>query len=558
MTWPGSRRGAHRARGRRLDGRDARERGDPRCNSRRSFELPPARSPRPSRRAPALGNERSLAGDARPVRFACGLSSACSGGANALIVAASWILSGELDAVVAGGTDGLCRLTFSGFNALAAIDPEPCRPFDARRRGLNLGEGAGLLGPRAGRPRPSARGAAAGGARRLVIAAEAHHITNPEQRGATAARVMRAALARAGLAPSQIDYVNAHGTGTPLNDPMEAAAIAHGAGSGDVGRVPVSSSKGQIGHTLAAAGAVEAAITALVLARQRSSPLPGSARSTPPARASCTCPARGVRRAPGGDDERLRVRRIGQRARAHRAGARAAPCGDGADGDRVVVTAAATFTPRGAPAARGVELQVLAPGPGASRSPRSIRSWSWTARGVWIDSRGSAPSSSARDRGSDRALASAGSAPVGAILGTNFGSIDASAAFMHRSSRRAPARRARPSFRTSCRALPVGHVSIYLGLRGPVFAAVELGTTGECAVMQAAELIAAGEADAMAAGDVEEANGVVEGCLVRALCTDCRGRGREARRRGGCGRPRGRGVRAGAGRRCGWRASLTS
>ena len=73
------------------------------------------------------------------------LSSACSSGANALVVASAWLRSGEVDAVVAGGTDGLCRLTFSGFNALAALDPAPCRPFDARRRGLSLGEGAGFV-----------------------------------------------------------------------------------------------------------------------------------------------------------------------------------------------------------------------------------------------------------------------------------------------------------------------------------------------------------------------------------------------------------------------------
>ena len=209
------------------------------------------------------------------------ISSACSGGANALIVAASWLLSGEVDAVVAGGTDGLCRLTFSGFNALAAIDPEPCRPFDARRRGLNLGEGAGFVVLE----RDDLNAARGGSATVAELAgwslgAEAHHITNPEPTGATATRVMGQALARARLTPRDVDYVNAHGTGTPLNDPMEAAALARALGD-DVRRVAVSSSKGQIGHTLAAAGAIEAAITALVVARQTIVPTAGLAEVDP-------------------------------------------------------------------------------------------------------------------------------------------------------------------------------------------------------------------------------------------------------------------------------------
>ncbi len=172
------------------------------------------------------------------------VSSACSGGANALIVAASWILSGEVDTVLAGGTDGLCRLTFSGYNALAAIDPDLCRPFDVRRRGLNLGEGAGFLVlerddvARARGVSPIAELAG------WCLGAEAHHITNPEQSGSTAARVLRGALARAGLEASRVDYVNAHGTGTPLNDPMEAAAIADALGPEHTSRVPVSELEG--------------------------------------------------------------------------------------------------------------------------------------------------------------------------------------------------------------------------------------------------------------------------------------------------------------------------
>jgi 3-oxoacyl-[acyl-carrier-protein] synthase II len=195
------------------------------------------------------------------------LSSACSSGANAIVVAATWLLLGELDAVVAGGSDGLCRLTLSGFNALGAIDPAGCRPFHRERRGTTLGEGAGFL---------VLERASAARARGVDVLAElagwasgseAHHITQPAPGGEMIASLMTRAMARAGLSPADIDYVHAHGTGTPANDAVEVAALTRALGR-DIARVPVSSSKGQIGHGLGAAGAIEAAITALVVARR--------------------------------------------------------------------------------------------------------------------------------------------------------------------------------------------------------------------------------------------------------------------------------------------------
>ncbi|MEO7328309.1 MAG: beta-ketoacyl-[acyl-carrier-protein] synthase family protein, partial [Minicystis sp.] len=206
---------------------------------------------------------RAAIGPFRRMRSLC---SACSGGANAILLGASWIQDGSATAVLAGGADGLCRLTFTGFGALSALSTELCRPFDQRRSGLNLSEGAGFLlleredcaRARGARPIAELRGWAVG--------AEAHHITNPEGAGVTAARVMRGALARARLDPWDIDYVTAHGTATPLNDAMEAAALRQCFGA-EVERIPVSSSKGQIGHTLAAAGAIEAAISVMAIER---------------------------------------------------------------------------------------------------------------------------------------------------------------------------------------------------------------------------------------------------------------------------------------------------
>jgi 3-oxoacyl-[acyl-carrier-protein] synthase II len=174
------------------------------------------------------------------------LSSACSSGANAIVVAASWLLLGECDIVLAGGADGLCRLTQAGFGALSACDPEPCRPFDVRRRGLNLGEGAGFVvleRAETARARGAVVACELGG---WGIGSEAHHITNPDASGKTPARLLTRALERAGLGPTDLDYINAHGTATPLNDAMESAGIVAALGA-EAARVPVSSSKGQLG-----------------------------------------------------------------------------------------------------------------------------------------------------------------------------------------------------------------------------------------------------------------------------------------------------------------------
>jgi 3-oxoacyl-[acyl-carrier-protein] synthase II len=215
---------------------------------------------------PLTGAASAIESKAGPFSRVRTVSSACSSGANALVVAAGWLLSGEVDAVVAGGADSLCKLTLTGFNALLALDPQPCRPFDRRRQGTTLGEGAGFL------VLERARQARERGATGLVefcgwaSGADAHHVTNPEPSGRAVAGLIADALGRAGLRPADVDYVNAHGTGTRANDSSEAAALRHALGR-EATRIPVSSSKGQLGHTLGAAGAIEAAITALVVSR---------------------------------------------------------------------------------------------------------------------------------------------------------------------------------------------------------------------------------------------------------------------------------------------------
>ena len=192
------------------------------------------------------------------------LSTACSSSAQALAAGADLLAAGEARVAIAGGVDALCRLTLHGFASLLAMDPEGCRPFDRARGGMSLGEGAAFcVLEREG-------DALARGARPLAFLAgfantcDAHHPTAPEPQGRGAGEAMELALERAGWRPAQVDYVNAHGTGTRDNDLAEGRALARVFG----GAVPpFSSTKRCFGHTLAAAGAIEAVVSALCLER---------------------------------------------------------------------------------------------------------------------------------------------------------------------------------------------------------------------------------------------------------------------------------------------------
>jgi 3-oxoacyl-[acyl-carrier-protein] synthase II len=155
-------------------------------------------------------------------------------------------------------------MSYSGFNALQALDREPCRPFDRRRAGISLGEGAALFVLERW-DQAEQRGAQILG--ELVsygVSADAHHVTQPRPDGAGAVLAMRRALSEGGIAPETIDYVNAHGTGTPQNDVVETRAIKQVLGA-HAYRIPVSSTKSQVGHCLAAAGAIEALASLLAL-----------------------------------------------------------------------------------------------------------------------------------------------------------------------------------------------------------------------------------------------------------------------------------------------------
>lgn len=191
--------------------------------------------------------------------FTTTVSTACSSAANALMLAARLLRRGWADRVVAGGTDALCRFTLNGFKSLMILDSEPCRPFDASRSGLNLGEGSGFLVlERAEHPSREPYCYLAG----FGNANDAYHQTASSPDGDGDYLAMRGALDDARMAPVEVDYVNAHGTGTRNNDLAEGRALRRLFGE----RVPpFSSTKAVTGHALAAAGGIEAVVCALAL-----------------------------------------------------------------------------------------------------------------------------------------------------------------------------------------------------------------------------------------------------------------------------------------------------
>jgi 3-oxoacyl-[acyl-carrier-protein] synthase II len=192
------------------------------------------------------------------------ISTACSSGANALGIGADWIRAGRVAAVLCGGVDSLCQMAYSGFNALQALDRGPCRPFDRRRAGITLGEGAALFVLERWEAAEDRGATILGEFVSYGTSADAHHVTQPRPDGAGAALAMQRALAEGGLDATAIDYVNAHGTGTPQNDAAETRAIKQVLGA-HAYRIPVSSTKSQVGHCLGAAGAIEALAALLAL-----------------------------------------------------------------------------------------------------------------------------------------------------------------------------------------------------------------------------------------------------------------------------------------------------
>lgn len=198
------------------------------------------------------------------------VATACSSSAKVFAQAARLIQAGVVDAALVGGVDTLCGSVLYGFNALQLVSPDPCRPFDADRDGLSLGEAGGFA--------LLERVSADTDALRLLgygESSDAHHMSSPHPEGLGALQAMNDAMARAGIAPADVGYLNLHGTATPANDRIEAAAVA----SLFPPQLHASSTKGWTGHTLGAAGIVEAVVSLLAL---QHGTLPGTLNSTTP------------------------------------------------------------------------------------------------------------------------------------------------------------------------------------------------------------------------------------------------------------------------------------
>jgi len=188
----------------------------------------------------------------------------CSSSSASIGVAYEMIQMGLADVVISGGSDSLCEVSFSGFSSLKLVDPESCKPFDKRRQGLIIGEGAGILileelehALRRDAPIHSEIGG-------YAICADAYHLTSPEPNGEGVERVIRIALAHAGIFPEEVDTINAHGTATPLNDIAETRGIKRVFGERDK-EIPISGIKSMVGHCLGSAGGIEAVATVRTL-----------------------------------------------------------------------------------------------------------------------------------------------------------------------------------------------------------------------------------------------------------------------------------------------------
>ena len=416
------------------------------------------------------------------VRLTRSICSACSGGAIALVQAAAWLTRGEVDFVLAGGADGLCRLTLLGFNALGATDPELCRPFDRARAGLNLGEGAAVL--------VLEREATAleRGAQVLAwldgyaVGAEAHHITHPESTGGRASGLLRSALERADLTPADVGYVNAHGTGTQQNDAMEARSLLDVFGVDST--TWVSSCKAQLGHTLGAAGAIEAALTVMAIARGELPPGVGLM-----------------------EPELAGLRHVGPLGRRERLTA-AVSSSFGFGGMSCVLAFSArhrSAPPMLAPAKRVAVLS-------------SSRLDAHAAPEKLLDAERSRrfDAASAMAAAGAAALVSPltpGGGEVGLVLGSAFGNVERTMAFLARGRERGPRHVPPAEFPHLVPSAPAGNASVYAGLTGPVFAVSELAQSGEAAFATACELIELGVATRLVTGAIAPRDAIVERVL---------------------------------------------
>ncbi|MCX8117385.1 MAG: beta-ketoacyl-[acyl-carrier-protein] synthase family protein [Desulfobacterota bacterium] len=188
----------------------------------------------------------------------------CSSSSASIGVAYDLIQMGLADVMVTGGSDSLCEVSFSGFSSLKLVDPESCKPFDKRRQGLILGEGAGILILEALDHALKRKAPVLAELLGYGICADAYHLTAPEPHGEGVERVIRLALSHAGVSPEEVDTINAHGTATAFNDIAETRGIKKVFGE-RAKEIPISGIKSMIGHCLGSAGGIEAVATVLTI-----------------------------------------------------------------------------------------------------------------------------------------------------------------------------------------------------------------------------------------------------------------------------------------------------
>ncbi|MEZ4224083.1 MAG: beta-ketoacyl-[acyl-carrier-protein] synthase family protein [Polyangiaceae bacterium] len=415
------------------------------------------------------------------------IASACSSSAASLALGANWVATGEAERVLAGGADVLCRLTFAGFDALGALDPSPARAFDVSRAGLNLGEGAAFLVLESEAVARERGAPILGFLAGWALGAEAFHVTQPDPTATSAAHIVEQALERARIAPRDLDLVNAHGTATVHNDLAEGVALQRALGA-EARRVPVTSSKPQVGHTLGACGAIEAALTLLCMQAGQLPPCVGLTEPDP-AIPLTFC-------GPSSRPQRIRA-------------ALSTSFGFGGAGAALVFTA-----PGDTPLAVGrvrrrvfvhAAASVLADGLRVNEEHALLNAAVRPAPDLPAGRSRRFDSASRLTAGAVQALRQARETPppLGLICANAYGTVSRSVTFLQRLFERG--RRAVPpaEFPQLVPGAMVGNASIYNALHGPALSCSDRAAGAEQALSLALSWIAGGNVDWLCAGAVE-------------------------------------------------------
>lgn len=447
--------------------------------------------------AEAVGAEFGLKGPVLSV------NTACASGAHAIAHAFEAIRAGRADAVLVAGADAFSETAFAGFTSLESLSPRPAAPYSRDRDGLSLGEGAGAL------VLTTLAVAEAAGAPVLAevlgygLSADGHHPTAPRPDGEGAARAIRAALDAAGVPASAVDYVNGHGTGTPKNDSAESNGV-RGALGAHADRVPLSSVKSMIGHLLGAAGTVEAIATALALRDQLAPPTAGFTTPDP----KCGLDPVPVRARPLPMEVALsnNFAFAGANAAVLYARPRAEAPAPRPPADDVVITGVGLVTPwagtraelwrrylggRGAVEdAGGVPVARVRLDADPALPPRQRRRMDRLGQFAVL-SCGRALDDAGLDLGEQ------GCPRTGVVLGTGIGPVESLERFTLPVLAAGPGAANPAVFPNTVHNAAAGHVATLLRALGPTSTITSAHAAGACAVAVAADLLAAGAADAV-------------------------------------------------------------